>query len=304
MIKGATLLMSGIPGRFLDPFHLADSQGDRFPGYILIGYEIDRRQWDMLILRGQTIIECARIDEHHRQRVELKEVEERFHSAPFRDRSRLFLFEIPPVRMDPFLRTLSAVPTLKVQVDPLSREQLVRLIRNSQATSLIAERSVMQPLFPLYEFLEIKSPHQPIEFQVRFRKGLLLLYSLEAQGENGSQLGLGFPGDGREAGEKADEVVKDTFLLPFWQKFVNEAAGYLKGKEVLTEGERILRGGEAREIFALISRIVGEVGAFRRPLFRRKVLSLLAEFYNEEYNALKERALLPALEACHRELKR
>jgi hypothetical protein len=195
------------------------------------------------------------------------------------------------------------VPTLKVQVDPLSREQLIRLIRTSQATSIIAERSVMQPMYPLYEFLEIKSPHQPIEFQMRFRKGLLLLYSLEVQTENGAQLGLGFP-DTSGAGEKAVGEVGDTLLAPFWQKFVTEAAEYVKRKEVLAEGDRLLRGGDLARIFALIPGIIGDVGPFRRPRLRKKVVSLLSEFYSEEYNALKERSLLPALEACHRELKR
>jgi hypothetical protein len=196
--------------------------------------------------------------------------------------------------MDPFLRTLSAVPTLKVQVDPLSREQLIRLIRTSQAPSIIAERSVLQPLFPLYEFLEIKSPHQPIEFQMRFRKGLLLLYSLEAQAATGAQLGLGL--EPTQKAEGSGENAGSRFLAGFCQKFAEVAAGVMGKNNVLAPGSEM-------EIFARIPEVVRSASAFRRSRLRRKTIALLNELYNDKYEELKAAKLLGQVEECYRQLK-
>lgn len=288
MIKGATLLINGIPGQFVDPFRLADSQSASFSGYVLIAYGIDRRTWDALFLQGRAVSEAARIDEQERRPIEPKDVEDRFGSL--RERSKVFLFEAAPPVADPFTRTLRSVPALKVQVDPLSREQLVRLIRNIPSPRLLAERHLMQQAYPLYEFLEIKSPHQPIEFQMRFRKGVLMLYRTEQSGVEGPQLQLGL--------EDADiEPATVPALVEFARKLGVEAAACLRKK-----GDGLLPLEPVESLFDKIPVVVKAAGTFRRARLRRTARDLLGELYSEKYQQLKEAGLIPRVEACYRQL--
>lgn len=289
MIKGATLLINGIPGFWVDPFRLVDSQQSSFSGYVLIAYGIDRRTWDALFLRGKAISEAARIDEQERRPVEPKDVEDKFGSL--RERSRVFLFEAALPLLDPFTRTLRSTPALKVQVDPLSREQLVRLIRNIPSPHLLAERYVMQTAYPLYEFLEIKSPQQPIEFQMRFRKGVLMLYRLETVGEKGPQLELGLD---EQAGESGDVPV----LAEFARKLGIEAAACLRKK-----GEGLLPLEPREGVLDKIPALVKAAGTFRRSRLRKAACDLLGELYSEKYQQLKDAGLIPKVEACYRDLK-
>lgn len=287
MIKGATLLINGIPGRFVDPFRLADSQSASFSGYVLIAYGIDRRTWDALFLEGKAVSQAARIDEQERRPIEPKDVEERFDSL--RERSQVFLFEAAPPVLDPFTRTLRSVPALKVQVDPLSREQLVRLIRNIPSPRLLAERHLMHE-YPRYEFLEIKSPHQPIEFQMRFRKGLLMLYRMEQTAEEGPQLQLGL----EDAGTETSTV---PALVEFARKLGVEAAACLR-----KNGEGLLPLEPVESIFEKIPAVVKAAGTFRRGRLRRTARDLLGELYSEKHQQLKEAGLIPRVEACYRQL--
>ncbi len=289
MIKGATLLINGIPGNYLDPFRVADSQPAAFSGYVLIAYGIDHRTWDALFLQGKAISEGARIDEQERRPVEPKDVEDKF--ASLRERSRVYLFEAALPVLDPFTRTLRSAPALKVQVDPLSREQLVRLIRNIPSPHLLAERHVMQLAYPLYEFLEIKSPHQPVEFQMRFRKGVLMLYRLEQSGEDGPQLQL-------ELGEEVESGPDVPALEGFARKLGVEAAACLRKR-----GEGLLPLEARGSIFDRIPEVVRAAGTFRRSRLRRAARDLLGELYSEKYRELKEAGLIPRVEECYRQLK-
>ncbi len=288
MIKGATLLINGIPGRFVDPLRLADSQSPSFSGYVLIAHAIDRRTWDALFLQGKAVFEAARIDEQERRPVEPNDVEDRFSSL--RERSKVFLFEAAPVVVDPFTRTLRSVPALKVQVDPLSREQLVRLIRNIPSPRLLAERHLVQQSYPLYEFVEIKSPHQPIEFQMRFRKGVLMLYRMEQPVEEGPQLQLGL----EDAGSESAAV---PALVEFARKLGVEAAACLR-----KNGEGLLPLEPVESVFEKIPVVVKAAGTFRRGRLRRTARDLLGELYSEKYQQLKEVGLIPRVEACYRQL--
>jgi hypothetical protein len=294
MIKGATLLINGIPGRFIDPFRVAESQSATFSGYVLIAYATDCRSWDALFLQGRAVSESARIDELERRPVEPKDVEDRFNSL--RERSRVFLFEAALPVVDPFTRTVRSAPALKVQVDPLSREQLVRLIRNIPSPHLLAERHVMQQAYPLYEFLEIKSPHQPIEFQMRFRKGTLMLYRIEESGKEGAQLHLALEGND---GDGAPELPARVPLLEeFTRKLGLKAAACLGEK-----GEALLPLEPTATVFGRIPAVVNAAGAFRRGRLRRDARDMLGELYSEKYDQLKAAGLLPQVESCYRQLK-
>ena len=286
MIKGATLLVNGIPGRFVDPIHLAESQCATFSGYVLIAYAIDRRTWDALFLHGKAVTEAARIDEQERRPVEPKDVEDKF--GTLRDRSKVFLFEAAPPVLDPFTRTLRSVPALKVQVDPLSREQLVRLIRNISTPHLLAERQSMQAAYPVYEFLEIKSPHQPIEFQMRFRKGVLMLYRLD-QGGEGPQLQFDL--------EDVEKEKTLPALVEFARKMGIEAAACLRKR-----GEGLLPLEPAESMFDRIPLVVKAAGTFKRARLRRTARDLLGQLYSGRYEELKEAGLIPRVEDCYRQL--
>jgi hypothetical protein len=303
MIKGAVELITGVPGRFIDPFHLASSQVDSFLGYVLVAYSTQERVWDLLFLQGRTVSEGARITEHappadrqgdgllERRQVEPSDIESRFATSALRERSRLYLFEATALQVDPFIKTLRSVPALKVQVDPLSREQLVRLVRNLNAPRLIAERALLHGALPCFEFLEIKSPQQPVEFQMRFRKGMLLLYTPDEGRGVGAQLALGLEPESAQSGELP------PILQSFLRQFNEATTGILSRKEFLPRERE-------RDLFLWIPQMVKSASAFRRGRLRRKVLGVLNEFYSDRYEELKEAKLLPQIEICYRELKR
>ena len=297
MIKGATQLIAGIPGRYLDPFHLAESQPADFCGYSVIAYNTDRRVWDLLVLRGRAITESARIDGEERKAMEPKEVEERFNTAGLRDRSRIYLFEASAPLLDPFVRTLGRTPVLKVQVDPLSRSQLIRLIKSVPGDRFVAERFVLQPGLPMLEFLEIKSPEQQIHFELRFRKGFLMLYRTgSGEEEAGAQLHLGL--DDKNKAETEHTRGKIPALAEFARKFGVEAAACLKKK-----GEGLLPLGPSAVLFEQIPIVVKAAGAFKRSRLRRAALEMTGELYSEKYEELKKEDLLAKVEECYRQLK-
>ena len=303
MFRGAVQIIGGIPGRYLDPFRVADSQPEGFHGYILIAPETDRRSWDILLLVGRTVTGAARVDQNHREPVDVADVRERL--ARLRDRSRVFLFEAAEARLRLFEQTLHVVPALKFHVDSLSRKQMVRLIKDVPGTRFVAERVVDQPLFPLLEFLEIRSPDQQIEFELRFRKGLLILYRMDGQTSEGEQISLPLevhsersekPKEGRGEEEANEPKGAGGVVAELRARFNEVAAACMKKGIPLAEEQ-------GSDLFDRIPEIVRGVTPLRRPRFRRVALELLGQFYSERYEELKDAGLVEKVEACYRELK-
>ncbi len=148
---------------------------------------------------------------------------------------------------------------------------------------------MMQQAYPLYEFLEIKSPQQPIDFQMRFRKGILMLYRMEQACEDGPQLQLGL--------EEAETEATLPALEEFARKLGVEAAASLRKR-----GEGLLPLEPRESIFDKIPEVVRAAGTFRRSRLRRTARDLLGELYSEKYQQLKEAGLVPKIEACYRQL--
>jgi hypothetical protein len=293
MIRGSVQIIGGIPGRYLDPFRVAESQPEGFCGYIVITAETERRIWDILLLAGRSIIGAARVDENHREPTEVSDVKERF--ARLRDRTRVFLFEAAEPRLRLFEQTLRIVPVLKFHVDSLTRKQMVRLIKDVPGTQFVAERVVSQSVFPLIELLELRSPDQQIEFELRFRKGLLILYRMDGQTSGGEQIPLSLEQPAANA-EGVEGAGREGIVADLCARF-NEVSGACLKKGLPLSPE------SGSEIFARIPEIVRSATPFRRPRFRRTALELLGQFYSERFEELKSLGLVEKVESCYRELK-
>lgn len=296
MLSGSKQIIAGIPGSFLDPFHLAQSQPERFAGYVVIAYETERPVWDVLTFQGRSITATARIDNTCRVPVEEGDIQERFSLKGMRERARVFLFEGVLFQIDAFARTLHSPPVLKIQVDPLSRKQIIRLIRNAPGSRFIAERLIIQPPMPQMEFLEIKSPDQEIEFQMRFRHGLLLLYRQDARTSDGAQIALAL--DESEKPEGGDTPGVERELA---RRLHDELAPVVRGKAlaILHECERSPAG-----VFRLAPRIVHASSILKRLKIRKAALAVVGDFYNKHYEELKNGGLVQNVEECYESLKK
>jgi len=299
MLSGSKQIIAGIPGSFLDPFHLAQSQPDHFSGYVVIAYETERPVWDVLTFQGRSITATARIDNTCRVPVEEGDIQERFSLKGMRDRARVFLFEGVLFQIDAFARTLHSPPVLKIQVDPLSRKQIIRLIRNAPGSRFIAERLIIQPPMPQMEFLEIKSPDQEIEFQMRFRHGVLLLYRQDARTSDGAQIAL--PLDETEKPEALESGDTSGVERELARRLHDELAPVVRGKAlaILRECERSPAG-----VFRLAPLIVHASSILKRLKIRKAALAVVGDFYNKHYEELKTHGLVQNVEECYESLKK
>jgi hypothetical protein len=299
MLSTSKQIIAGIPGSYLDPFHLAQSQPERFAGYVVIAYETERPVWDVLILQGRTISATARIDDSARLPVEAGDVQERFTGKGMRERARVFLFEGHPFQLDAFTRTLNLTPVMKIQVDPLSRKQIIRLIRNVPGNRFVAERLITQVPMPQMEFLEIKSPDQEIEFEMRFRRGLLLLYRLDGGGKPGSQIALALDETENPPAEEGGDTSGVERELA--HRLNDELAPVVRGKAlaILRECERSPAG-----VFKLAPRIVRASSLLKRLKIRKAALAVVGDFYNKHYEELKAAQLTLSVEECYESLKK
>ncbi len=176
MINGATQIIGNIPGQHLNPLLVAESQTADHSGYIVVIYNIEPKQYDLLFLQGRAITHCARMNKDLRFFIDQHVV-----TATFREHhkeSLISLFTCDDESIRRFVATFHSEPCLKVHVDALSKPQIHALVKSTGCTRGIIERNDFSGLLPTIELREIESPRQLPQFKTGFTHGRLLVYDI------------------------------------------------------------------------------------------------------------------------------
>lgn len=191
MINGATQIIGGVPGRHLDPLLLAQSQARDSVGFIMITYERQPTQedlrpsrfYDLLFFRGPEIFECARLNQDLRFQLHHEVVIQTFKDLGRDERTRVFLFLASDELLHRFRSTFYYEPCLKVQVEALSKKQVVTLLKSTACRRGIIECNEFTDLAPSLDLSEISSPEDIIQYRPKFKHGRILLYDTEKNKE-------------------------------------------------------------------------------------------------------------------------
>lgn len=191
MINGATQIIAGVPGKHLDPSLLARSQSSDSVGFIMIAYhrqsteETHSPSWffDLLFFRGPEIFECARMNQDLRFQLHHEAALDTFRNLGRREDTRVFLFLAPDELLHRFRSTFYYEPCLKVQVNAVSKKQIITLLKSTGCQRGIIECNEFTPLAPSLELLEISAPEDIIQYRPRFKHGRILLYDTEKNRE-------------------------------------------------------------------------------------------------------------------------
>ncbi|MGA9116799.1 MAG: hypothetical protein WB626_08495 [Bacteroidota bacterium] len=183
MLAGARRIIGGVPALNLDPFLLAESQQPGPHGYILIAHREPRPLWDLLILEGPRIMECARMTSDARSSVSPQRIGSRLQDH--RRSASVFLFEASFELLERFMTTLHTEPCLKVHTASLTPRQIREMVRATGCRRGILEHNSFGEDPPLIE-LHPLAPGDPLPRPSNGPGGgRLLLYDLEAASEGG-----------------------------------------------------------------------------------------------------------------------
>ena len=192
MINNSTQIIENVPGRCLDPMLLAKSQATESTGFIMITYEIsgqevaharermlpERRFYDLLFLRGQTIFDCARLNQDLRFRVNVESSLLTFSRHRDEPGTMISLFQSSDEIIHRFQLTFFYEPCVNVQIDALPKEQIGMLLNASRCRQGIIEYNEFNGQKPAIELTEIYSTEQLENFRPAFGHGKLLLYDI------------------------------------------------------------------------------------------------------------------------------
>ena len=173
MIRGAVEIFREIPAIYLNPFLVAESQQEAMLGYIVIGYHPEQacRIYDLLFLRGSQIFECVTLDDNRRERTEMSAARARFEKAMHQERTLVYLFRAEALLMQQFISTVHIQPAFKVNVDALSKRQILKLLRTASCHHALVERNDFAQNLPAVEFLEMDPRSGALEFHMGFKRG-------------------------------------------------------------------------------------------------------------------------------------
>ncbi|MBI5472609.1 MAG: hypothetical protein HY961_09715 [Ignavibacteriae bacterium] len=176
MINGSQQIIGNVPGQYLNPLLVAESQAADHTGFIVVTYELDPRQFDVLFLQGRVITHCARMNKDLRFFIDQHDV-----TTTFRDRhseSMVSLFVCDLQSIQRFIATFHSEPCLKVHVDALTKPQILALIKSTGCSQGIIERNDFSASMPIIELKEIESASELPVFTGGFKRGRLLVYDL------------------------------------------------------------------------------------------------------------------------------
>jgi hypothetical protein len=176
VINGATQIIGNVPGQYLNPLLVAESQTMAHAGYVVVSYSIEPKQYDLLFLQGRAITHCARMNKDLRFFVDQHVV-----TTTFRDHyneSHVFLFTSDDESIHRFIATFHSEPCLKVHVDALSKPQILALIKSTGCSQGIIERNDFSNVLPTIELNQIESTKKLPLFKTGLSHGRLLVYDL------------------------------------------------------------------------------------------------------------------------------
>jgi hypothetical protein len=183
MINGAIQIVGRVPGQFLDPLLLAQSQLHGTTGYVLVAYAGNAGFYDLLFFRGSTISDCCRMNANFRFMVTRSEVQRAFETHRQARDTLVSLYEASPELTSRFLSTFHYQPCLKLKLDPMSRKQISKILPFSGCSRGIIERNDFNAATPSISLTEFDSAEALAGFQPDFRHGTLLLYDIEKNQE-------------------------------------------------------------------------------------------------------------------------
>lgn len=176
MINGATQIIGNIPGQYLNPLLVAESQSAEHSGFIVVTYNLDSKHYDLLFLNGRAIIHCARMNKDLRFFIDQQVV-----TSTFRDHHKescVSLFTCDSGAIRRFIATFHSEPCLKVHVDTLSKPQILALVKSTGCTRGIIERNDFSDMLPAIELYDIHAPGRLPAFKAGMSHGRLLVYDL------------------------------------------------------------------------------------------------------------------------------
>jgi len=187
MIDGATEIISGIQGKYLDPLLLAQSQATSTIGLIVVAYNLapldgtmsSSKFYDLLFLHGSSIVDCARISHDVRLRQELDQALTTFKSSRSDDGTRVYLFQPSEEAIERFRSTFYYEPALKVQLASLSRKQMRRLLSTTHCKRCIVECNDFDQPVPNIHLLDVHSVDELLTYEPHTKQGQLILYDIE-----------------------------------------------------------------------------------------------------------------------------
>ena len=191
MLSGATPILTNIPGRHLDPLLLAQSQPQDLIGYILVAYEASSsptdstqsRFYDLLLLRGSHIYECARLNSDLRFHIGLDIVLQHFKRPDIHNLARIFLFSIEDHLIQNFRSTFIYEPCLKIQVHGLSKKQMTSILTATNVQQGLIECNQFKEIPPSLDLRTISTPEDLALYRPPFKHGRILLYDVKKNQE-------------------------------------------------------------------------------------------------------------------------
>ena len=187
MIDGATEIISGIQGKYLDPLLLAQSQTTSALSLIVVAYNTIPRDgstasskfYDLFFLRGSAIVDCARLSQDLRFHQQLDQALATFKSSGARDTSRVYLFQPSQEAIERFRSTFYYEPSLKVQLESLSKKQMTKLLSTTRCSRGIIECDNFAQPVPDIRLLEIHSSEELLLYEPSSKRGQLIVYDIE-----------------------------------------------------------------------------------------------------------------------------
>ena len=188
MINGAVEIISGVPGKHLDPLLLAQSQTTDSINLMVIAYDISNhlakdRFFDLLFLRGSRIYDCARMNQDLRFRLQVEKIISMFKSRSIDEGTRIHFYKASQEQIEQFRSTFYYEPCLKIQLESLTRKSVQRLLSGSTCRNGIIECNDFSQSIPGIELTQIHSTQELLSFCPSSMKGRMLLYDIDKNNE-------------------------------------------------------------------------------------------------------------------------
>ncbi len=189
MIYGAAEVFRRIPGKSLDPWLVLGSQPGDATGFVLISHAPDSpigrgpnssQFHDILFFDGPKLIDCTRLNRDLRFAIPPDNAAVAYRNDPD---AEISLFLAPGDSLSRFRSTFYLEPCLKVQINPLSHEQVLSLLESSCCQHGIIEWNEFSFRIPSLQLTEVNSRDELKNFRPALWQGRLFLYDIERNRE-------------------------------------------------------------------------------------------------------------------------
>jgi hypothetical protein len=264
MINGAIQILGGVPGRFLDPLVLAESQLEETIGYVLVVYPGNGGFYDLLFFHGSTVSHYCRLNAYFRFMVNRSAIEKAFETHRQAGNTLVSLYEASPDLTGRFLLTFRYQPCLKLKLEPLSRKQLSKVLQFSACSRGIMERNDFSAAPPSISLLEFDSTEALASYQFDSSRGMLLLYDIEKNRQAESLLNR--QRDSVRFSDQSNELRNEPVLhVTFPDSTPSRSPLTRAREEALTADDHPETEPEIDEFQKLVQQIISRPPSERKP---------------------------------------